>query len=94
MRTVLRSQTIIAARNEINKSLIAQILKLLSYLGPDALATGIAVTQMPFERVGLVKREVAFAEGLSGDTLRCWPQSNFDAGNRRRLQFLNGCHIV
>ncbi len=58
----LRSQTIIAARHEINKSAIAQILKLLTYLGFDVLVAGIEFAEMPFESVDLVERKLALAE--------------------------------
>ena len=46
MRAVLRSRTVIAARNEINKSLIAQILKLLTYRRLDVLVTGIGADEI------------------------------------------------
>src|SRR5437773_1408476 len=64
MRVSSRSQTIISPRNEINKSAIAQILKLLAYLGPDVLVAWIKFAQMPLESVDLVKREIAFAQRL------------------------------
>src|ERR1700737_3795401 len=62
--SLLRSQTIISPRDEINKSAIAQILKLLSIFGFDVLVTGIEITEMPFEGVNLVKRELAFPKRL------------------------------
>jgi len=62
MRTVLTSQTVIAARDEINKSAVAQVLKLLTNFGFDVLVTGIEITEMPLESIDLVEREVAFAE--------------------------------
>src|ERR1700738_5636038 len=62
--SLLGSQTIISPRDEINKSAIAQILKLLAYLGFDVLIAGIKFAQMPFEGVNLVQREVAFPKRL------------------------------
>src|ERR1700737_1088444 len=58
--SLLGSQTIISPRDEINKSAIAQILKLLAYLGFDVLIAGIKIAEMPLEGVDLVQREVAF----------------------------------
>ena len=58
----LRSQTIIAARHEINKPAVAQILKLLPYLRLDVLVAGIEIAEMPLESVDLVEREIAFAK--------------------------------
>jgi hypothetical protein len=60
--SLLGSQTIIAARNEVDKSAIAQILKLLLNLGFDVLVARIEIAQMPLEGIHFVKREVAFAE--------------------------------
>src|SRR3984893_14551110 len=62
--SLLGSQTIISPRDEINKSAIAQILKLLAYLGFDVLIAGIKFAQVPFEGVNLVQREVAFPKRL------------------------------
>src|SRR5258708_24212040 len=64
MPVLLRSQTIITTRHEIDKSAIAQKLKLLAYLGFDVLVAGIKIAKLPLERVDLVEREVAFAERL------------------------------
>ena len=61
---LLGSQTIITTRHEIDKSTVAQILKLLTYLGFDVLVAGIEIAEMPLEGVDLVKREVAFPERL------------------------------
>src|SRR5437868_2772432 len=60
--SLLGSQTIISARDEINKSAITQILKLLTYLRLDVLVAGIEIAEMPLESVDLVKREVSLAE--------------------------------
>jgi hypothetical protein len=43
---LLGSQKIISSRNEIDESAIAQILKLLTYLGFDVLVAGIEVTEL------------------------------------------------
>ena len=64
MRASSRSQAIITTRDEIDKSPVAQILKLLTYLGFDILITGIELAEMPLERVDFVEREIAFAERL------------------------------
>src|SRR5450759_3434427 len=60
MRAVLRSQTIIATGDEINKAAVAQILKLLANLGFDVLVARIEIAEMPLEGVDFVKREVSF----------------------------------
>jgi hypothetical protein len=60
--SLLRSQAITTTRHEIDKSAIAQKLKLLAYLGLDVLVAGIEVAQLPLEGVDLVKREVALPE--------------------------------
>src|ERR1700726_4566086 len=60
----LRSQAIVTTRHEIDKSAVAQILKLLAYLGFDVLVAGIEIAKMPLERVDLVKREVALPQRL------------------------------
>jgi hypothetical protein len=57
---LLGSQAITTTRYELDKSAIAQKLKLLTYLGLDVLVAGIEIAEMPFERVDFVKREVAF----------------------------------
>src|SRR5713226_3684819 len=62
--SLLRSQTVISTRDKINKSAVAQILKLLTYLGFDVLVAGIEITEMPLKSVDLVQREVAFPERL------------------------------
>src|SRR3954452_12824805 len=62
--SLLSSQTIIPARNKVDKSTIPQILKLLANLRLDVLVAGIAVTQMPLESVNLVEREFALPERL------------------------------
>src|SRR4051812_31592099 len=64
MRTASGSQTITAARNEIQKPAVAEILKLLPDFRPDVLVAGIELAQVPLERVDLVQRELAFAERL------------------------------
>src|SRR5258708_37021523 len=64
MRASSRSQTIISSRNEINKSAVAQILKLLPYLRFDVLVAGIEITEMPLESVDLVERKLVLAERL------------------------------
>src|SRR6476660_1583964 len=61
---LLGSQTIITPRDELDKSAVAQILKLLPYLGFDVLVAGIEIAEMPFESVDLIKCEVAFPELL------------------------------
>src|ERR1700761_2431124 len=61
----LRSQTIITSRDEINKSTIAQILELLTYLGFDVLIAGVEIAEMLLERINLFKREVALPKGLN-----------------------------
>ncbi len=61
---LLGSQAIITTRHEINKSAVAQILKLLTYLGFDILVAGIEIAQMPLEGVDHVEREVALTERL------------------------------
>jgi hypothetical protein len=60
----LGSQTIISARNEIDKSAITQILELLTYLRLDVLVAGIEIAEMAFERVNVIEREVALAKRL------------------------------
>jgi hypothetical protein len=62
MRDLLRSQAIVATRDEINKSTIAQILKLLTYLWFDVLIAGIEVAKMALERIDFVKGEVALPQ--------------------------------
>ena len=59
---LLGSQSIVSARNEIDKSAIAQILKLLAYLGFDVLITGIEITQLPLESIDFIQCEVAFSK--------------------------------
>src|SRR6202012_5790128 len=59
---LLGSQAIITTRHEIDKSTIAQKLKLLTYLGFDVLVAGIEIVEVTFERIDLVKRELALAE--------------------------------
>jgi hypothetical protein len=44
---LLGSQTITTTRYEIDKSAVAQILKLLTYLGFDVLIAGIEIAEMP-----------------------------------------------
>jgi len=56
------SQTIIAARHEIDKTAIAQILQLLAYLRPDVLVSGIEFAKVPFEAIYLIQRELVLAE--------------------------------
>src|SRR4051794_26168032 len=56
---LLRSQTIIASGNELDKSTITQKLELLAYLWPDVLVTGIELRQSFLENIDLVEREVA-----------------------------------
>jgi hypothetical protein len=51
--SLLGSQTIISARNELNKSAVSQVLKLLAYLGFDVLVVRIEVTEVPLEGVDL-----------------------------------------
>ena len=53
-----------AARHELDKSTVAQILKLLAYLGLDVLIAGIEVAKMPLESIDLFKGEITFAERL------------------------------
>src|SRR4051794_39315000 len=62
--SLLRSQTIITTRNEIDKSAIAQILKLLTYLWLDVLVAGIEIAKMTLERVDLVEHEFALPKRL------------------------------
>src|ERR1700680_3966985 len=62
MAGLLGSQAIITTRDELDKSAIAQILELLTYLGFDVLVAGIKTAKMPFESVNLVEGEVTFAE--------------------------------
>jgi hypothetical protein len=57
--SLLGSQTVITTRHEINKSAVAQILKLLTYLRLDVQVAGIEIAEMPFESIDLVEREVA-----------------------------------
>src|SRR5882672_2546473 len=64
MRGLLRSQTIISAREEVEKSAISQILKLLTYLRFDVLVARIQVAQVSLETIDLFKRELALAECL------------------------------
>jgi hypothetical protein len=59
---LLGSQAIITTRYEIDKSAVAQILKLLPYLWLDVLVARIELTELPFEGVDLVEREFSFAE--------------------------------
>jgi hypothetical protein len=61
---LLRSQTIISARDEFDKAPVAQILKLLTYLGFDVLVAGVEIAQMPLESVDFIKREVTLAKRL------------------------------
>jgi hypothetical protein len=49
----LGSQAIIAARYEIDKSAVTQVLKLLPYLGFDVLVASIKIAKMPFESIEL-----------------------------------------
>jgi hypothetical protein len=58
------AETIIAPRNEIDKSTVAQILQLLANLRPDVLVAGIAIAEMPLEGIDFVKREVALPKRL------------------------------
>src|ERR1700674_1194614 len=61
-RQTLRSQAIVTTRHEIDKSTVAQILKLLTYLGFDVLVAGIEIAKMPFESIDFIKREFRLAE--------------------------------
>src|SRR5438067_1755762 len=61
---LLGSQTVVSSRDELDKSPVTQILKLLSYLRLDVLVSGIEITQLPLESIHLVQREVAFPKGL------------------------------
>jgi hypothetical protein len=58
--SLLRSQPVITTRNEIDKSTVTQILKLLSNLRFDVLVAGIKVTQVPLESVDFFQGEIAF----------------------------------
>jgi hypothetical protein len=58
--SLLGSQAIITTRHEINKSAVAQILKLLTYLGLDVLVAGIEFTEMPFEEAQQIAVMKAF----------------------------------
>jgi hypothetical protein len=62
--SLLGSQAIVTTRYEIDKSAVTQILKLLAYLRFDVLVAGIKIAEMAFERVDLVKGELALAERL------------------------------
>src|ERR1700730_11437923 len=64
MAGLLGSQAIITTLDEINKSAITQILKLLTYLGFDVLVAGIELAEVPLESINLVKREVPLAQRL------------------------------
>lgn len=45
MQTVSGSQTITAARDEIQKPAVAEILQLLAHLRPDVLIAGIGIAE-------------------------------------------------
>jgi hypothetical protein len=60
--SLLRSQSIISAGNELDKSAIAQILELLTYLRPDILVAGIEFAKMPLECIDVVEREITFIQ--------------------------------
>src|SRR5258708_6698780 len=62
--SLLGSQTIISPRNEINKSAVTQILKLLTNLRFDVLVAGIEAAKMTFEGVDLIEGEVPFPKRL------------------------------
>src|SRR5580704_4359393 len=64
MASLLGSQAIITTRHEIDKSAVTQKLKLLANLGFDVLVAGVEIAEMAFERVDLVKGELAFSERL------------------------------
>jgi len=53
-----------AAGNEINKSAVAQILKLLTYLRLDVLIARIEIAKMPLEGIDLVEGEITLTERL------------------------------
>src|SRR5688572_15450280 len=59
---LLRAQTIVASRDELYKSSITQILKLLPYLRLDVLIAGIELTELPLESIYLIQREFALSE--------------------------------
>src|SRR5450759_1290792 len=96
MRASSRSQAIITTRNEIDKSAIAQILQLLTYLGFDVLVAGIKIAEMPLEGVDLIKREVALAERLharpatASSTRRDAPARRRWSGGRGRIRGRTG----
>jgi hypothetical protein len=58
MASLLGSQAVVTTRNELDKSAVTQILKLLAYLGFDVLVAGIEIAEMPFESVDILQREV------------------------------------
>jgi hypothetical protein len=60
--SLLRSQTIVSTGNEINKSPVAQILKLLPYLRLYVLIARIEIAKVPLESIDLVKGEITLAE--------------------------------
>jgi hypothetical protein len=55
---------IIAARHEINKSAISQILKLLTYLGSNVLVAGVEIAEMALEGIDLVQGKIALTQRL------------------------------
>jgi hypothetical protein len=61
---LLGSQTIISAGNELDKSTIAQILKLLTNLWLDVLVTGIEFAEVPLEGIDFVETEITLAKRL------------------------------
>jgi hypothetical protein len=61
MRASSRSQAIITTRHEIDKSAVTQILQLLPYFWFDVPVAGIKFSEMPLERVDVLKHEVALA---------------------------------
>jgi len=85
----LRSQAIITTRHEIDKSAVAQILKLLTYLGLDVLVAGIEIAKMPLECVDLVKREVALPQRLHAFHYVEQPAARFRDSLLRKSVF---CH--
>src|SRR6185437_1689535 len=64
MNVSSRSQTIVAPRNEIDKSAITQKLKLLANLRLHVLVTGIEVAQMSLECIDFVESEFALPKRL------------------------------
>src|SRR5262249_49646019 len=61
---LLFAEAIVAARNKLNISAIAQILKLLPNFWSNVLVARIEVAKVALEGVDLIEREIALAERL------------------------------